>query len=516
LKWELPLVGGVHRVTPTPRTAYKVTYPEDIVVNEKTDTRFEKRWFQVINKMPTNQFEQVTISVMGVDSVSTLSKVITDNELKVAVMPKKVRNKIVKMDVVYKELMQVRKVFEAHGYQVCDDIVKERRIDIKTMKYEELEQRAEKYVKEQLKKKVRYEQIINKEKLKQPMWSFVVRQMHKEGRIDDEVLKKFSVELYEKPPKLTADQYIQAYDAYYWVNLAPQGKKKPEFKSILDCYKRSGIIITLIGTYLRTGASRGRSSASGELRKFRGARAPVYDKLPSKHITEDDEHKKVAVKPVPRESKSLYNYVKADSDVVFTNHCGSDTSKLVEVTKVIKRPRIEFDDDDDSEDNPKAPKRSREEWLNLSDENAIDDLANCDDPDLQVLDPECEEDMIIIGKKKKIFAQCNELVDRKREVKKEYKLFTEKKFVLVGGGSGKKKRILNEAEQAEALKLENELKYIEQRLVVLRTELLEVTPRIFRKKYKDTEMEIILNHPCNTFHTKNEPAEVDENMEESY
>jgi len=496
LTWKLPLSGdGSHKVPATPAGVYKVVYPEDMVIDEHTDPRFQKRWFKVSGKTPSNQFEQVTITIMGVESLEAIEKVIREGNLRIAVMPKKLRDKVTKMDVVFKELVTVRQVIEANNYKVSDAIIRERRLDIRPMKFEELQQQAEDYVEDELKKNTKYGNIIDRERVKQPLWSFVIRYMHKKGLITDKVLAKFREVLYEKPSKLTPEQYVQAYDAYYWVSLAPDGKKKLEYRWVLDEYRKAGFVVMLINTYLRTGANRGRSSASGELRKFRADRANVYDKLPSKHITEDDQHKKIAVKPVPRDSKSLYNYVKTDSGAIFVSRSSTDPNLTEVTTRTLKRRRVEEIDEN---------KKSKEEWLSLTDDQALDELAlTSNDPDLDILNPELAEDKVFIDKKKQIFAECEELANKRRNLNKEITELTKTQSKIIRGrrNAGAPSKVvvggfdkaLSE-EQKEILKgKKDELNYADQRLKILQAEFVKVVPKTIVRKNEHEELRVIID-----------------------
>lgn len=136
------------------------------------------------------------------------------------------------------------------------------------------------------------------------------------------MLKNASV-IYDKGPELSAQQIEQALDAFYWVHLAPPCLRIPHLHVILKYYQDHGVNIRLKNVHQTSGKHRGRSSSSGNLRKFNPS-ALQKRQLPSIHLDQENEKaKKIHERP----SNSMYNY---------------NTKKQVATPKNMQQPTLTF------------------------------------------------------------------------------------------------------------------------------------------------------------------------------
>nr|UDO47663.1 hypothetical protein [Pandoravirus massiliensis] len=85
------------------------------------------------------------------------------------------------------------------------------------------------------------------------------------------------------PAHLSAPQTVQLSDAFYWVYLAPQDQRRPEFEEVIRFYQQRGVEVRLKKPHVKSGSSVGRTSESGALRHFKPHSKATHSVLRSRY-----------------------------------------------------------------------------------------------------------------------------------------------------------------------------------------------------------------------------------------
>lgn len=85
------------------------------------------------------------------------------------------------------------------------------------------------------------------------------------------------------PAHLYPPQTVQLSDAFYWVYLAPQDQRRPEFEEVIRFYQQRGVEVRLKKPHVKSGSSVGRTSESGALRHFKPHSKATHSVLRSRY-----------------------------------------------------------------------------------------------------------------------------------------------------------------------------------------------------------------------------------------
>ncbi|AVK76975.1 hypothetical protein pmac_cds_287 [Pandoravirus macleodensis] len=85
------------------------------------------------------------------------------------------------------------------------------------------------------------------------------------------------------PAHLSPPQTVQLSDAFYWVYLAPQDQRRPEFEEVIRFYQQRGVEVRLKKPHVKSGSSVGRTSESGALRHFKPHSKATHSVLRSRY-----------------------------------------------------------------------------------------------------------------------------------------------------------------------------------------------------------------------------------------
>jgi hypothetical protein len=272
IRWELPFVPslGHHGVPPTPADAYSIQYRGDCGPNSPDADRLARRYFETVQFISEDPHEQVDVSIYPVENLDEFNAQMEQEGIQIYAANPPNSKQAVKVKIAQSIVPEIRKKLIAMDYEVDDPIVKLRPLTITWTTTDEFMLLAEEYLKQQHARGLSNVDIVNR--TSQPLKSFVIKVLHRDGKVTDKFIEYHKAQIFDKGPELTAEQYIQGYDAYYWVYLAPKDKRKPEFQKILNWLAQHGRIVRLLKPYKPSGAHVGRSSSSGKLRQFRGPR----------------------------------------------------------------------------------------------------------------------------------------------------------------------------------------------------------------------------------------------------
>ncbi|WBR14455.1 hypothetical protein pkur_cds_280 [Pandoravirus kuranda] len=85
------------------------------------------------------------------------------------------------------------------------------------------------------------------------------------------------------PAHLSPPQTVQLSDAFYWVYLAPEDQRRPEFEEVIRFYQQRGVEVRLKKPHVKSGSSVGRTSESGALRHFKPHSKATHSLLRSRY-----------------------------------------------------------------------------------------------------------------------------------------------------------------------------------------------------------------------------------------
>ena len=308
----LPVSGRDHHgielraVPPTPKEEYCVRLPEKFEnqLPDHVDVRFHERTFITFrNPIPS----RVTVSVWplegGVNQLLSvlapqpeaedpqikkgfLSIVFTTRDSNIQLLNdeddlKPPYNKV-SFTTYPENAFQIRQYLESRveGFRVKDDMFKKQRLWIFFQPRKELEERAIEIVTRMSLEGVNESDIVAS--VQMPLRSYIIKRLCDLGskKYDHRYMENNRTKLYDRGPNLSSEQTIQLLDAYYWTYLAPE---KKDFQMIIDFYHGFGRTIRLKFPHEKDGESIGRTSASGNLRKFSSKRRQYPESFLRQH-----------------------------------------------------------------------------------------------------------------------------------------------------------------------------------------------------------------------------------------
>jgi hypothetical protein len=410
------------------------------------------------------------------------------------------------MKVVYSELKRVREALEALDYFVFDKVYKRRKLDVRYAKPEHMVERAKNYIDACLEKGIPYNKMVVKGKVPQPTWSYAIKELHRRGMVTDAFMKENERLFSQKAPEITPEQYEQGYDAFYYAHLVPVEQRLPVMQEVLDFYDLAGRTVDLLKPYVPSGNNRGRSSASQKLRNFRNGRAEKYNRVKSRTVKVDEQtNELIAVKPVYRPSKSKYSWNGMVKNANGKMVRASSVIPIVQSSYVPLDPNIVQENEEDEEEEARSKKKrrllSKEEIMEMNDQDAIDALDSDVDSDLEVFGTYDAETKTMTGKKVALAEARKQLYLEREQAERDLVMKTAEYNELVYIGAppkknkkGKKKngegsahmRALTFENQQLKIELVHDIENIECKIKNLEKKIKTVKKKTRRNK-KDTE-----------------------------
>lgn len=249
---------------------------------------------------------------------------------------------------VYDEMAYlVRKSLTERSLYVRDDLHRERALTIEHVRPETFRTWAGRLVDKWL----RCDPDISDTRMMlsclQPLRSYVIRELSERGQRGErptiftpQYLRTFANVLFDQGPvTLSMSQAAQLLDAYYWVHLAMHRPTDNDevrcYRSVLDFYAQCGFEARLKKPHDRTGANRGKTTASGLPRIYGTPDARLgHNFLKSRHIIIGPNCQPVAFSSTPpRHNASKKPLVVHGPDGAFRSRNSASTSLIVPSTR---------------------------------------------------------------------------------------------------------------------------------------------------------------------------------------